>query len=178
MEEVKAQLKYLRISPKKVRLATGILKGLSFKEAQAQLKNLNKKSSEPILKLLKSAVANAEHNYGLKKEDLYISKILVDPGPSLKRYRPRARGSVFPISKRTSHITIFLSSLKPQISKTIEPKSKTEEVSKKESEIVSEKTKIEEKQVETRPKQKVEKKIKKPIATKGQRQKIFRRKAI
>jgi large subunit ribosomal protein L22 len=73
MEEVKAQLKYLRISPKKVRLATGILKGLTIKEAQAQLENLNKKSSEPILKLLKSAVANAEHNYGLKKEDLYIS---------------------------------------------------------------------------------------------------------
>jgi len=74
-----------------------------------------------------------KHNYGLKKEDLYISKILVDPGPSLKRYRPRARGSVFPISKRTSHVTIFLSSLKPQTPKTVESESKVKEVSKKES---------------------------------------------
>ncbi len=178
MQEVKAQLKYLRISPKKVRLTTGILKGLTIKEAQAQLKNLNKKSSESILKLLNSAVANAEHNYGLKKEDLYISKILVDPGPSLKRYRPRARGSVFPISKRTSHVTIFLSSLKPQTPKTVESESKEKEVSKKEAETILEETKVETKQFEARPKSKVEKKIKKPIATKGQRQKIFRRKAI
>lgn len=175
MQEVKAQLKYLRISPKKVRLTTGILKGLTIKEAQAQLKNLNKKSSESILKLLNSAVANAEHNYGFKKEDLYISKILVDPGPSLKRYRPRARGSVFPISKRTSHVTIFLSSLKPQTSKTVESESKAKEASKKEA---VEETKVETKQFEARPKSKVEKKIKKPIATKGQGQKIFRRKAI
>ena len=178
MEEVKAQLKYLRISPKKVRLATGILKGLSFKEAQAQLKNLNKKSSGPLLKLLMSAVANAEHNYGLRKEDLYISKILVDPGPSLKRYRPRARGSVFPIFKRTSHVTIFLSPLKSQTSKSVESKLQTPKTVRKETETIPEETKNKVERSAVQQKPKVEKKVKKPIATKGQRQRIFRRKAI
>lgn len=178
MEEVKAQLKYLRISPKKVRLTTGILKGLSFKEAQAQLKNLNKKSSEPILKLLMSAAANAEHNYGLKKEDLYISKILVDQGPSLKRFRPRAHGSAFPIFKRTSHVTIFLSPLKSQTSKTIEPKSETKETPKKETKVISEETKNKVERSGTQPKLKAERNVKKPTNTKGQRQRIFRRKAI
>lgn len=106
--EVKASLKYLRISPRKTRLVAGLLKGLSVQEAEAQLIFSKKRSSEPIIKLLKSAIKNAENNFHLNKDNLFIKSVRVDEGPALKRQRPRARGAVYMIKKRTSHIYLIL----------------------------------------------------------------------
>jgi len=111
--EVKASLKYLKISPRKTRLVAGLLKGLSVQEAEAQLRYNKKRSSEPIMKLLKSVVNNAENNFRLNKDNLFIKSIRVDEGPALKRYRPRARGAVYTIKKRTSHINIILDEIIP-----------------------------------------------------------------
>jgi large subunit ribosomal protein L22 len=105
---ISAKLKYLRISPRKVRLVANLIRGMDAEEAKTQLKFLPKRAAGPILKLLNSAVANAEHDFNLSKENLYISKITVDAGPSLKRWMPRAMGRATPIMKRTSHVTIVL----------------------------------------------------------------------
>lgn len=109
--EVKASLKYLRISPRKVRLVANLIKGLTVEEAEAQLFYNSKRSSKDILKLLRSAVANAEHNFHLEKKNLYISSIRVNGGPTLKRWSPRARGSAYTIKKRSSHILLALKDL-------------------------------------------------------------------
>lgn len=124
---VTAKLRYLRISPRKVRLVTGLIKGLSVDEAERQLKFLTKRASLPILKLLNSAVANAQ-NDNLTKDNLYIAKITVDPGATLKRWRARAFGRATPIMKRTSHVTIVLDAIEPSKAKVKkEEKAKPEE---------------------------------------------------
>lgn len=103
MFKAKAQLNYLRISPRKVRQAADLIRGLSVVEAEQQLRFCAKRPAEPILKLLKSAIANA-HN----APNLYVLEIRVNPGPTLKRWRARARGMAAMIRKRTSHIIIIL----------------------------------------------------------------------
>ncbi|MFH1392462.1 MAG: 50S ribosomal protein L22 [bacterium] len=103
MLQFKAQLNYLRISPRKVRLAADLIRGLNVSEAEQQLRFCAKRSAKPLLKLLKSAIANAKN-----ASDLYISEIRVNPGPTLKRWRARARGTAAMIRKRTSHIIIIL----------------------------------------------------------------------
>ena len=105
---ITVKLKHLRISPRKVRLATGLIKGLGVKEAENQLKFLAKRSAAPVLKLLNSAIANALKDQNLSKENLYVSAVKVDGGPSLKRWRARAMGRAASILKRTSHITLTL----------------------------------------------------------------------
>jgi len=105
---ITAKLKHLRISPRKVRLVADLIRGLDVMAAESQLKFLTKRSAAPVLKLLSSAIANALKNYGLAKENLYVSDIKVDSGPSLKRWRARAMGRAAAILKRTSHITITL----------------------------------------------------------------------
>lgn len=109
--EVIAKIKYLRIAPRKVRLLTDLIRGKSVQRAQRILSFTIKKGSDPILKLLKSAVANATNNFKLNESNLYISKILVDEGPKFKRVMPRARGSANEIQKKTSHITVVLSEI-------------------------------------------------------------------
>lgn len=106
--EVIAHLRHLRISPRKVRLVVDIIRGMSIEQAKIQLEFINKRATRPVLKLLNSALANAEHNFNLEKENLYISKIFVDEGATLKRARSRAMGKSAPIRKRTSHITVIL----------------------------------------------------------------------
>lgn len=106
--EIKVKLRHLRISPKKVRLVSGFINGMSVIEAEQQLKFLSKKSAKPILKLLLSGVAAAENNYKLKKDNLYIKSITVDPGVTLDRWIPRAFGRATPLRKRASHITLIL----------------------------------------------------------------------
>lgn len=125
---IKAKLRYLRISPRKVRLVADLIKGLTVKEAEGQLKFLVKKSARPILKLLNSAIANAQ-NSNLTKENLKISNIFVDSGPSLKRWRARAMGRAAPILKRTSHVTLILEGKETSASLKSEEKEikKTEE---------------------------------------------------
>jgi len=106
--EAKAHLKYVRISPRKVQIVLDLIRGKDTDTAMAILKNTNKIASEHLIKLLKSAVANAEHNFNMNAGNLYVSECFVCPGPTLKRVMPRARGSANRILKRTSHVTITL----------------------------------------------------------------------
>ncbi len=107
--EVIAKLNSLRMSPRKVRLVAGLIRRMRVNDAETQLQFLNKAASEPVLKLLRSAKANAEHNFKLDAESLWVSHITVNDGKTLKRWRPRAYGRAGAIRKRTSHITLKLS---------------------------------------------------------------------
>jgi large subunit ribosomal protein L22 len=122
--EVTAKLNNLRIAPRKVRLVANLIKGMDAQNARGQLKFLVKKSSEPVGKLLDSAIANAKNNFSLNENNLYISKITVDEGQTLKRWLPRAFGKASPLMKRTSHITIVLSEKNPTIAKNKSQKDK------------------------------------------------------
>ena len=104
--EATAILRYVRISPRKVKIVADPIRGKSIAEATAILAHTPKAASEPTLKLLKSAVSNAEANHGMNVENLYVSQIFACPGPILKRIMPRAQGRAFRINKRTSHITL------------------------------------------------------------------------
>jgi large subunit ribosomal protein L22 len=105
-EEVKAVAKYIRMSPFKVRRVLDQIRGRSYREALIILEFMPYRACEPILKVLRSAVANAEHNVGYTPADLVISQAYADQGPVLKRYRPRAQGRAYQIRKPTCHITI------------------------------------------------------------------------
>lgn len=105
----KAMAKTVRIAPRKARLVVDLIRGKQVGEAMAILKFTPKAGSPIIEKVLKSAIANAEHNYDLDLETLYVSEAYVNEGPTMKRFRPRAKGSASPIHKRTSHITIVVS---------------------------------------------------------------------
>lgn len=106
--DIKARLNFLRITPRKVRAIADQLRGLSLEEAESQLLISKKRAGEPVLKLLKSAIANAQNNFSIKKEDLLIKKIDVNEGPTLHRWFPRAFGRAAPIRKRSSHLLIVL----------------------------------------------------------------------
>ena len=107
--EAKAHLKYARISPRKVKIVLDLIRGKDVATAMAILKNTPKSASEYLTKLLRSAVANAEHNFNMDASKLYVSECFVCPGPTLKRIMPRAQGRAFRINKRTSHVTIAVS---------------------------------------------------------------------
>lgn len=104
----RAVAKYVRISPDKVRIVLDIIRGKSYVEAIAILKNTRKAACEPLIKLVNSAAANAENNLNMNKNSLYIAECFADGGPILKRVQPRAQGRAFRINKRTSHITVIL----------------------------------------------------------------------
>ena len=108
VNEAKATLKYARISARKVKIVADLIRGKEVDEAIDIVKFTPKASSEIIEKLLKSAIANAENNHGMKHEKLYVAEIYANQGPTLKRIRPAAKGSAVRIRKRTSHITIVL----------------------------------------------------------------------
>lgn len=110
--EAKAVAKTVRIAPRKARLVIDLIRGKEVGEAIAILKYTPKAASPIVEKVLKSAIANAEHNYEMDVNNLVISKAFVDEGPTLKRYRPRAQGRASQINKRTSHITIVVSEKK------------------------------------------------------------------
>ena len=104
--EARAYLKYARISPRKVQIVLDLIRGKDAGTAMAILKNTPKSASEYLIKLLKSAVANAENNFGMDASKLYVSECFVCPGPMLKRLLPRAKGSADRLLKRSSHVTI------------------------------------------------------------------------
>ncbi|MBD3310919.1 MAG: 50S ribosomal protein L22 [Candidatus Magasanikbacteria bacterium] len=106
--QTQAKLRFLRIGPRKVRLLADLIRGMKVEKAIEQLMFSKKDAAKPLLKLLNSAIANAEHNHEMKKDTLVIKKAFVDGGPVLKRWMPRAMGRATPIRKRTSHITIVL----------------------------------------------------------------------
>ena len=107
--EAKANLKYLRISPRKVKIVLDLIRGKDVGTATAILLQTPKAASEPVLKLLKSAAANAENNHQMDPEKLYVSQVFACPGPIIKRMMPRAQGRAYRINKRTSHVTIVVS---------------------------------------------------------------------
>ena len=106
--EARATLSYARISPRKVRIVLDLIRTKPVGEAAAILKHTPKAASEYIYKLVMSASANAEHNFSMDPEKLYVSECYVCPGPTLKRMMPRARGRGDRILKRTSHITVVV----------------------------------------------------------------------
>jgi large subunit ribosomal protein L22 len=112
MQEAKAIARTVRIAPRKVRLVVDLIRGKQVGEAVAILRLTPKAASPVVEKVLKSAVANAEHNYDLDVNNLVVSAAFVDEGPTLKRFRPRAQGRASAINKRTSHITIVVSEKK------------------------------------------------------------------
>lgn len=178
--EVKAKLRYYRQSPRKVRLVTNFIRDLDIKSALDQLQFTNKRSAEPIRKLIESAVANAKHNFEIDSKNLYIKHITVDDGPTLKRWRARAFGKAAMIKKRTSHVTIILDEKIPSKKQTKPIESKTSikekiKIVKKLSEIKEKKVKADKPdELSTSTETKHPKKIDKQ---KGFMPKIFRRKA-
>lgn len=110
--EAKAVARYIRISPRKVRIVIDLIRGKSVQHALAILKHTPKAASAPIEKVLRSAMANATHNYDMDEDKLYISRAYVDQAPTMKRYHPRQRGQAFPILKRSSHITVVVAERK------------------------------------------------------------------
>lgn len=104
--EVKAIARYIRMSPHKVRRVLDQIRGRSYREALIILEFMPYRACDPILKVLRSAAANAEHNAGLDRATLIVSKAYADGGPSLRRYRPRAQGRAYQIRKPTCHITV------------------------------------------------------------------------
>jgi large subunit ribosomal protein L22 len=110
--QAKAVANTVRIAPRKVRLVIDLIRGKQVGEAIAILRHTPKSASPVVEKLLKSAMANAEHNYEMDVNNLVINEAFVNEGPTLKRFRPRAMGRASAINKRTSHITIVLSEKK------------------------------------------------------------------
>ena len=106
--EAKAYLKYARISPRKVKIVLDLIRGKDAGVAMGILKNTPRSASEYLIKLLGSAIANAEHNFHMDTTKLYVSECFVCPGPTLKRIMPRAKGSADRILKRTSHVTLVV----------------------------------------------------------------------
>ena len=102
----KAYLKYARISPRKVSIVLDLIRGKDVGTAVGILMNTRKSASEYLIKLLNSAIANAEHNFQMDTSKLYVSECFVCPGPILKRIQPRAQGRAYRINKRTSHVTL------------------------------------------------------------------------
>ena len=107
-----AKVKYVRMSPSKVRIMLDVIRGKRAVEAMAILENSTQIAREPLVKLLKSAIANAENNKDINKDDLVVAECYVCPGPTLKRMMPRAKGRADRILKRTCHITIVLDEIK------------------------------------------------------------------
>jgi large subunit ribosomal protein L22 len=113
-EEVRtafAKASYVRVTPMKARRVIELIRDMSAQDALQMLKFAPQAASEPIAKVLASAIANAEHNFSLDPESLIISRAYVDEGPTMKRFRPRAQGRAYRIRKRTSHITIEVESV-------------------------------------------------------------------
>ncbi len=109
--EVRAHLRYLRQSPRKVRLVVNLVRGMPVDQATDQLLVLPKQAARPVLKLINSAVANAEHNFKLDRQTLRIKSIVANEGPRLKRWQPRAFGRAAEILKRMTHVTVVLEDL-------------------------------------------------------------------
>ncbi len=106
--EVRAVAKYIRMSPQKVRLVADLVRGRDVNDALTLLQYTPKSAARAVAKVVASAAANAEENHGLSADELYVAEIMVDPGPTLKRGRPGARGRFKPILKRSSHITVVV----------------------------------------------------------------------
>jgi large subunit ribosomal protein L22 len=121
--EAKASLRYLRITPRKVRQVADLIRGKKVDAALAQLLYVEKRAAEPLAKLLRSAVANADlaSKGSIDVDRLRVKSLMVDQGPSLRRYMPRAMGRAFKILKKTSHIALTVSDEAPPKKKRVKP---------------------------------------------------------
>jgi len=168
--EIKASLNYLRIAPRKVRSVIDLVRGKEIKDAEMQLKFVTRKAAQPVLKLLKSAIANAKSNFNVDKENLFIKEIKVNEGIPYKRSRPVSRGRAYPIMKRTSHIVILLG-VKEGV-----------KIEKKQSVIEQTKAEISKKEEKKKtPKTNIKKSVKESVAkpnTQNLVKRMFRRKSI
>lgn len=122
MQEVTAKLSFLRMSPRKVRLVADLMRGRKVSTAVNTLSVLNKRAALPLLKLLRSAMANAEHNFSLPLSGLKVSSIMVNQGPSLKRFMPKAHGRATPVREPTCHINLVLVGEKSEKKEVVEEK--------------------------------------------------------
>jgi len=107
----RAQARFVRVTPQKARRVIDLIRGMNAADAQALLRFAPQAASEPIGKVLDSAIANASNNYNLDPRTLVVSQAFVDEGPTMKRFRPRAQGRASQILKRTSHITVVVESV-------------------------------------------------------------------
>lgn len=164
--EVIAKGKYIRVSPKKVREIATLIRGKNARFALETVNSLPHAGAAVVKKVLGSAMANAENNFNLDKEALTVSTVLVDGGPTLKRWRPRAKGAASSIKKRTSHITIVVSG---------DVKTKVKKVDSNEAEKKNLETKQEEHKVEVERPQFIDNKGAAPKAD-VKTNKMFRRK--
>ncbi len=110
--QTSAKVKFIHTSPRKVRLVVDVVRGMEVDKALSQLRLMNKGVARPVMKLINSVIANAEHNFELNKNNLFIKEIFVDEAPTLKRWMPRAHGRATTIRKRNSHINIVLAEIK------------------------------------------------------------------
>jgi large subunit ribosomal protein L22 len=185
--KVSAKLKNLRIAPRKVRLTSGLIKGMDAMEALDQLETLIKKSNPYMKKLLESAISNGENNFGLDKKNLFVFDVVVNAGSALKRWMPKAYGRAGQILKRTSKVEIILEEriegkgrkskeeMEKEKQTRIEEKKKAEKAASKDLE---EKEKKEEK-TDTKNKTAESKELSKKVEKKGGiTSKIFRRKSM
>lgn len=178
------KLNYLRIAPRKVRLIADLIRKKKVDEAEAILNFAKKRGAEPLLKLLKTAIVDARHNFQLEPNNLYISKITVDIGPKYKRWRPRARGAAYEIQKKTSHITLVLDEIAPGKKVKKAKKAKRAKETKKQPVIaekkkVSEEIKKEEMPEVEKPKFKARPEVEKPKPkTERGIKRFFRRKSF
>ena len=106
--EARAQARYIRVTPMKARRVVDLIRGLPAAQAQAVLQFAPQGASEPVGKVLDSAIANAANNHNMEASTLFVSEAYVDEGPTMKRFRPRAQGRAYRINKRTSHITVVV----------------------------------------------------------------------
>ncbi|MDD4761811.1 MAG: 50S ribosomal protein L22 [Candidatus Pacebacteria bacterium] len=178
MTEQKVQLNYLRMAPRKVRLIPNLIKGMPVNSAEAELILISKRSALPLLKLIRSAVSSIkEKNKNINSDSLFIKKIIVNEGPKLKRFLPRARGSASSIQKKSSHISLVIDEIKDKNFKAKfniirKKKEKKEEKSGKKPELKRESSKkIAEKEVEKPGRKEVAKE-------KGFFKQMFRRKSV
>lgn len=187
--QVTVKLKNLRISPRKVRLVATFIKGLDVKEAICQMENSVKKSNPIMKKLLEGAISDAENNFGLSKDNLYVYSVEICAGATLKRWMPRAFGRASAILKRTSQIKLVLEErvegkgrktkeeMEKEKQKRMEEKNKQEKAAKKEKE--EEKKEETETAVKSTEKAKESGKVKKGGEVKGGlASRIFRRKSM
>ena len=125
--KAKAVAKFVRIAPRKVRLVVDLIRGKKVGDAISILRHTPKSASPVVEKVINSAVANAEHNYEMNINNLLISEVYVDQGPTLKRFMPRAMGRASSIHKRTSHITVVLTEGTDTEAASVSQKSATKE---------------------------------------------------
>lgn len=168
--EIKANLNYLRMSPRKTRLVAGLIKGMRIKRAEEHLARSTRRSARPLLKLLRSAAANARQNFQLPDGELYVKDVRVDEGPALKRFRPRAFGRSASIRRRASHVSLVLETGAPvprleraRVEPVVRDAGGREDFREKE-------TRRQKPEAEERPPA--------PVKSKGFMQRMFRRKAI